>query len=444
MVAAPRGRPTVHRAPPRATGAARLPPPAMALVAPPSASSPPASSRSGAPSPAPSGGGPSPAPSPARALPEEVVVGGNAAGSRQWRAQLATDYSEEGGAWLKGWGGGEGSHGGAARGHRAGRRRPRRSPLDAAPIASDPAAGPAAGAGSRSRAPRRPQPLAPPPAPTPLPPAPPRPPTPAESVDTVWAALRAACEAAAAAEPALASFMHTSVLVHATLPKSLAFLLANKLASRTLLGTQLVTTIADAYAADPALVDAAVADARACLDRDPACGDVAQCVLYFKGYQALQCHRVAHHLWARGRRALALALQSRVSEVLHVDIHPGASIGRGVLIDHATGVVIGETAVVGDDVSLLHHVTLGGSGTGRGARHPRVGAGALLGAGVCVLGPVTVGAGSKVGAGSVVVTDLPPHCVAVGVPARIVRTGLTADPRRDMNLVDDFVFDYQI
>lgn len=139
-----------------------------------------------------------------------------------------------------------------------------------------------------------------------------------------------------------------------------------------------------------------------------------------------------------GRRPLALAVQSRVSEVLHVDIHPGARVGRGVMVDHATGVVVGETAVVGDGVSLLHHVTLGGSGTGRGARHPHIGDGALLGAGVCVLGPVTVGAGSKVGAGSVVVTDLPPHCVAVGVPARIVRTGLTADPSSDMNAVDDF------
>ena len=152
----------------------------------------------------------------------------------------------------------------------------------------------------------------------------------------------------------------------------------------------------------------------------------------------MQCHRVAHHLWLRGRRPLALAVQSRVSEVLHVDIHPGARVGRGVMVDHATGVVVGETAVVGDGVSLLHHVTLGGSGTGRGARHPHIGDGALLGAGVCVLGPVTVGAGSKVGAGSVVVTDLPPHCVAVGVPARIVRTGLTADPSSDMNAVDDF------
>lgn len=145
-----------------------------------------------------------------------------------------------------------------------------------------------------------------------------------------------------------------------------------------------------------------------------------------------------HFSTSSGRRPLALAVQSRVSEVLHVDIHPGARVGRGVMIDHATGVVVGETAVVGDGVSLLHHVTLGGSGTGRGARHPHIGDGALLGAGVCVLGPVTVGAGSKVGAGSVVVTDLPPHCVAVGVPARIVRTGLTADPSSDMNAVDDF------
>lgn len=273
--------------------------------------------------------------------------------------------------------------------------------------------------------------------------APPRAPTPSTQA-AVWASLRSDCEAAAAAEPALASFLHTTVLTHGSLARALACLLANKLASRTLLGTQLAATIEDAYASDPTLIDAAVADAGACLERDPACGGVAQCVLYFKGFQALQSHRVAHHLWRHGRRALALALQSRVSEVMHVDIHPGAVIGSGVLIDHATGVVIGETAVVGDNVSLLHHVTLGGSGTVRGTRHPRVGDGALLGAGVCVLGPVSVGAGSKVGAGSVVVCDLPPHCVAVGVPARIVKTGLTAEPSRDMNLVDDFILDWVI
>ncbi len=260
----------------------------------------------------------------------------------------------------------------------------------------------------------------------------------------VWARIRAECERGAAAEPALASFLHAAVLVHPSLAASVAAVLANKLASRTLLATQLAALFGDAYASDPSILDALVADVQAVYDRDPACEELAQAVLYFKGFQAVQAHRVGHWLWGAGRRTLAVALQSRVSEVLHVDIHPAAVLGRGLLVDHATGVVIGETAVVGDSVSLLHHVTLGGSGTGRGVRHPRIGDGVLLGAGVCVLGPVTVGAGSKVGAGSVVVSDLPPRCVAVGVPARIVRTDVATAPGGDMNLVDDFIEDYQI
>lgn len=143
-------------------------------------------------------------------------------------------------------------------------------------------------------------------------------------------------------------------------------------------------------------------------------------------------------------QALALALQSRVSEVFHVDIHPGAQLGRGILLDHATGVVIGETAVVGDNVSMLHHVTLGGSGTGTGVRHPSVGHGVLIGAGASILGPVSVGAGSKIGAGSVVVTDLPCHCVAVGVPARIVKLNIISEPVKDMDQCCDFILDYVI
>jgi len=141
---------------------------------------------------------------------------------------------------------------------------------------------------------------------------------------------------------------------------------------------------------------------------------------------------------------LAVALQSRISEVFHVDIHPAATFGRGILLDHATGVVIGETAVVGDNVSMLHHVTLGGSGTGKGIRHPTIGHGVLLGAGVSVLGNVTVGCGAKVGAGSVVVSDLPCHSVAVGVPARILKQNVRSEPCQDMDQTEDFILDYVI
>lgn len=259
----------------------------------------------------------------------------------------------------------------------------------------------------------------------------------------LWDRMRAEAKADADAEPTLASFLYSSILGHSTFEKSLNFILANKLASPTLYSTQLVKIIEDCYVADPGIVDAALADMQAVFDRDPACDKYTQCLLYFKGFQAIQCHRIAHHLWDKGRKMLAVALQSRISEVFHVDIHPAATFGRGILLDHATGVVIGETAVVGDNVSMLHHVTLGGSGTGKGIRHPTIGHGVLLGAGVSVLGNVTVGCGAKVGAGSVVVSDLPCHSVAVGVPARIVKQNVRSEPCQDMDQTD-FTLDYVI
>lgn len=219
-------------------------------------------------------------------------------------------------------------------------------------------------------------------------------------------------------------------------------MLANKLASPTLYSTQLKAIAEEVYARDPGVITDAMADLQAVLDRDPACDKYTSALLHFKGFQALQSHRVAHHLWGAGRRALALMLQSRISEAFHVDVHPAADIGRGILLDHATGVVIGETASIGDNVSMLHHVTLGGSGVGKGTRHPRVGHGVLLGAGVTVLGPVTLGPGCKVGAGSVVVTDLPPHSVAVGVPARIVKRA-ASEPSEDMDQTS-YYLDYTI
>ncbi|GAB4818067.1 hypothetical protein N2152v2_005113 [Parachlorella kessleri] len=261
----------------------------------------------------------------------------------------------------------------------------------------------------------------------------------------LWAVMRQEARAAAEKEPVLASFLHMTVIMHTTLEKSMAFLLANKLASPTLLGTQLTRLFMEAYEDDPDILEACVADVQAVYDRDPACEQYAQCMLYFKGFQAIQCQRVANWMWRKGRRALALALQSRMSEVFAVDIHPAARIGRGILLDHATGVVIGETAVIGDNVSMLHHVTLGGSGTGKGVRHPTVGNGVLLGAGVSVLGPIVIGHCSKVGAGSVVVTDIPPHCVAVGVPATVVKVlDDTVEPVKAMDQCVDFILDYVI
>lgn len=264
------------------------------------------------------------------------------------------------------------------------------------------------------------------------------------SREQLWERIREEAMLDASSEPALASNLYSTILAHPNLERSMAFLLGNKLANPTMLGMQLMRLMQEAYEDDPSLMDACLADLQAVYDRDPACDKYSQAMLYFKGFQAVQSHRVAHWLWHKGRRALALAFQSRISEAFHVDIHPAAQLGRGILIDHATGVVIGETAVVGDNVSMLHHVTLGGSGTGRGIRHPTIGHGVLLGAGVTVLGPVVVGAGSKVGAGSVVVNDIPCHSVAVGVPARIIKRDLIKEPVRDMDQCVDFVLNYEI
>lgn len=264
------------------------------------------------------------------------------------------------------------------------------------------------------------------------------------SEEELWLKIRDEAKADAETEASLASVLHSAILVHRSFEKTMAFILANKLATPTLLGTHLMRLILDAYEDDPDLLNACSADIQAVYERDPACDKYLQCLLYFKGFHAIQSHRVANWLWKKGRKSLALAIQSRISECFHVDIHPGAELGRGLMIDHATGVVIGETAIIEDNVAMLHHVTLGGSGTGVGKRHPTIGAGVLLGAGAIVLGPVTVGAGTKVGAGTVVVRDLPCYAVAVGVPARIVKQDKSCEPCVNMDQCSDFILDFQI
>ena len=163
------------------------------------------------------------------------------------------------------------------------------------------------------------------------------------------------------------------------------------------------------------------------------CNQYSTPLLYYKGFHALEAHRIGHLLWSQGRVELALHLQSRVSEVFAVDIHPGAQIGGGILIDHATGLVIGETAVVGDEVSLLHEVTLGGTGKQTGDRHPKIGSGVLIGAGAKILGNVVVGEGAKVAAGSMVLTDVPAHWTVAGVPAEPVGGRNESNPALEMN-----------
>lgn len=266
-----------------------------------------------------------------------------------------------------------------------------------------------------------------------------------DSAPPVWAALRYEAQRQAVAEPALASLLNAVVLSHDDLAHALSFQLARKLGDQELRAMSAREIADEAFRADPGLIAAAEADLRAVFERDPACKSYLQPFLFFKGFIALQSHRLAHWLWRQDRQTLAFFLQSRVSELFQLDIHPAARIGSGVFIDHATGVVIGETAVVGDDVSLLHGVTLGGTGAAGIDRHPKIGRGVLLGAGAKVLGNITVGDYAKIAAGSVVLKPVPPHCTAAGVPARLVNCPTCSEPARSMDqTLSDAVYDYVI
>jgi serine O-acetyltransferase len=240
------------------------------------------------------------------------------------------------------------------------------------------------------------------------------------SLDPVWDRIRCEADEAIRAEPLLGGLLHASILHHPTLERALAYRFALKLASGEM-STQLLREVADAaHAADATMGEAARADIVAVQERDPACQRLIEPMLYFKGFQAVQAYRIAHRLWREGRRDLAFFVQSRMSEQFGVDIHPAARIGKGIMIDHAHAVVIGETAVVGDNVSLLHSVTLGGTGKQDGDRHPKIGDGVLIGAGAKVLGNIRVGHCSRIAAGSVVLQDVPPCTTVAGVPARVV------------------------
>lgn len=252
------------------------------------------------------------------------------------------------------------------------------------------------------------------------------------STDQTWSRMRVEAATSAAQEPALASFLHATVLNHGSFEAALSYRLAEKLSDREMNAMLWREVCAGAYQDDPSIVDAALADILAVYERDPACFEYVQPFLYFKGYLALQAQRVAHWLWLRDRRPLALYLQSRMSELLQVDIHPATIIGKGVFIDHATGVVIGETCVIEDDVSILQGVTLGGTGKEIGDRHPKIRRGALISVGAKVLGNIEVGEGAKVAAGSVVLKSVAPHCTVAGVPAVPVG-GCCKEPAATMN-----------
>lgn len=251
--------------------------------------------------------------------------------------------------------------------------------------------------------------------------------------DRIWQKIREETRIALADEPILASFMHATILHHEELECALSYHLANQLDSPSASSMMLREVFLEAFASDEDIRHAIREDLDAVLERDSACHEYYLPFLYFKGFQALQTHRVAHWLWRQGRHSLALFLQSCMSQKLGVDIHPAAQFGKGILLDHATGLVVGETAVVGNKVSILQSVTLGGTGKTDGDRHPKIGDGVLISAGAKILGNITVGEGAKVGSGSVVLKDVPPHTTVAGVPARVVGVPTSDSPALDMD-----------
>ncbi|WP_188149690.1 serine O-acetyltransferase [Teredinibacter waterburyi] len=254
-----------------------------------------------------------------------------------------------------------------------------------------------------------------------------------ESGDPVWARIRQETRLQAESEPALASYLHASILNHKTLEAALSFHLAMKLASPAISALQIREIIEDSIKTNTGLKESIRADIKAVFDRDSACDTYVLPFLYFKGFHALQAFRIAHCLWLGGRKSLAYFLQSHIALTFGVDIHPAARIGKGIMLDHATGIVIGETTVIEDDVSIMQGVTLGGTGKEAGDRHPKIRRGVLISAGAKILGNIEIGEGAKVGAGSVVLKAVAPHTTVVGVPAQPVGHPVTSSPALDMN-----------
>ncbi|MBX9618379.1 serine O-acetyltransferase [Candidatus Raskinella chloraquaticus] len=252
-------------------------------------------------------------------------------------------------------------------------------------------------------------------------------------LDPVWDRIRGEAEAIVAEEPALASFVYATVLSHATLEDAVIHRLAQRLDHSDVPGELLRRVFEMAVEQDETIGDSFRADISAVIDRDAACKRMIEPILYFKGFSAIQTHRFAHFMWQRGRRDFALYLQSRASSSYGVDIHPAARLGRGILLDHATGLVVGETTVIEDDVSILQSVTLGGTGKESGDRHPKIRRGVLIGSGAKILGNIEVGECARVGAGSVVLDNVPRCTTVAGVPAKVVGTSGCDQPSRQMD-----------
>lgn len=251
--------------------------------------------------------------------------------------------------------------------------------------------------------------------------------------DPVWQDIRRETEVEVGREPILASFLHATILNHSTLESALSFHLASKLGSVSMPSLILREVIEDAFVSDPCIANSIRSDIQAVKLRDSACSSSLIPFLYFKGFQALQAYRITHWLWTQQRKSLALYLQNQISVIFAVDIHPAAKIGRGILLDHATGLVIGETAVVEDNVSIMQAVTLGGTGKETGDRHPKIRAGVLISAGAKILGNIEIGEGSQIVAGSVVLKPVAAHTIVAGVPAKVIGVPSTDQPSLGMD-----------
>ncbi len=253
------------------------------------------------------------------------------------------------------------------------------------------------------------------------------------SHDPIWSALRHEAELAAEREPALGGFLYATVLSHTRLEDAVCHRLAQRLNHSDVDAGLIGQMFAQVLAQTPQIGEMFRADLAAVRDRDPACTRYIEPLLYFKGFHALVTHRFAHELWNQGRHDFALYLQSQSSRIFSVDINPATRMGRGIMLDHGTGIVIGETAVVGDNCSILQNVTLGGNGKETGDRHPKIGRNVLLSVGAKVLGNITIGDCSKIAAGSVVLTDVPANKTVAGVPAKIVGDSNCPEPARSMD-----------
>lgn len=254
-----------------------------------------------------------------------------------------------------------------------------------------------------------------------------------EAIDPIWDSIRMEAERSISQDPLLAAFLYSTILNQPSLEEAVIHRVCERLDHPDLQANLLRQTFFEMSETWPEWSAVLRVDIQAVYDRDPACDRFIEPVLYFKGFHAIQTHRLAHWLWKEGRTDFALYLQSRSSEVFQTDIHPAAVIGKGIFLDHATGLVVGRTAVVGDNVSILHGVTLGGSGKESGDRHPKIRNGVMLGAGAKVLGNIEIGHCSRVAAGSVVLKTVPPNCTVAGVPARVVGTAGCDEPSRAMD-----------